>query len=148
MDLARLKEYLELMNRHQLEELEVEENGFRVRLKKKGETIKEMRTVPAGNPAAALSVGASGAPAEPAAGVDEANLIKAPMVGTFYRSANPDADPFVEEGDRIDEGKVLCIIEAMKVMNEVKAERSGTVEEIYLPNGDPVEYGQPLFRIS
>ena len=69
-------------------------------------------------------------------------------MGTFYRAANPDADPFVETGDKVSEGQVLCIIEAMKVMNEIKAERGGTIEEIFVDNGDAVEFGTPLFRLT
>ena len=70
------------------------------------------------------------------------------MVGTFYRSPSPEADPFVETGDKVEEGQTICIIEAMKVMNEVKAERSGTIEAALADNGEPVEFGTPLFRIS
>ncbi len=128
------------MNRHQLEELEVEENGFRVRLKKRGDVLKEVVTQ--------ITAGSTPSLEKPEELVDEALLIRSPMVGTFYRSPNPEAEPFVEEGDRAEEGKVLCIIEAMKVMNEVKAERTLTIEEALVRNGEPVEYGQPLFRVN
>ena len=80
--------------------------------------------------------------------IPEENLIRAPMVGTFYMSPSPESEPFVEVGDSVEEGQTLCIIEAMKVMNEVKAERSGTIEGILVENSEPVEYGTPLFRIS
>ncbi|MEM7264308.1 MAG: acetyl-CoA carboxylase biotin carboxyl carrier protein, partial [Planctomycetota bacterium] len=86
------------------------------------------------------------AAAAPAA-ADTAGAVTSPMVGTFYRSPNPDADAFVDIGDRVEEGQVICIIEAMKVMNEVKAEVSGTLEAILVENGESVEFGQPLFRI-
>ncbi len=143
MDLSRVKELIELMDRHRLEELELEEEGFRVRLSK-GERVREVITVPAaGAPAVAGGVPAAAAE-DP---VDLAGAVTSPMVGTFFRSPNPDSDPFVEVGDRIDEGHVLCIIEAMKVMNEVKAERGGSVEAILVENGESIEFGQPLFRI-
>ncbi|MFQ5653605.1 MAG: acetyl-CoA carboxylase biotin carboxyl carrier protein [Planctomycetota bacterium] len=146
MDLSRLKELINLMNRHELEELELEEGEFRVRLRKRGEKAPEMVALPVAGGGRGLAASSGGAPAEEA--VDEANLIRSPMVGTFFRAPSPDADSFVEVGDRIEEGKVLCIIEAMKVMNEIKAERSGTIEEILVSNGEPVEYSQLLFRIS
>ncbi len=137
---SRLREYIELMNRHQLEELEVEENGFRVRLKKRGDVVKEVSTQ--------TSPGAASSFDQPEEPLDEALIIRSPMVGTFYRAPNPEAESFVDEGDPAEEGSTLCIIEAMKVMNEVKAERKLTIEEILVQNGAPVEYGQPLFRVS
>lgn len=138
------------MDRNQLAELEVESEGFKVRLRKKGDTVREIMSMPAGIPVAGLGPSpAVGAPGEPqAAAIPEENLIRAPMVGTFYLSPSPESEPFVEIGDSVEEGKTLCIIEAMKVMNEVKAERSGTIEGILVENSDTVEYGTPLFRIS
>ncbi len=146
MDLSKLKELIDLMNRHQLEELELEDEHSRVRLRKRGEKIKEVVTVPAAAAAPIAAAPTPGAETEPV--VDEGSVIKSPMVGTFYPAPNPDAEPFVEVGDRFEEGQVLCIIEAMKVMNEIKAEQSGTIEEIYPANAESLEYGQPLFRIS
>lgn len=148
MDLSRVKELIELMDRHQLEELEVEEEGFRVRLSKQGERIREV-IVPAAVSGAAPAVVAAGGGAAPAPAVtaETEGAVTSPMVGTFYRSPNPDADSFVEIGDRVEDGQVICIIEAMKVMNEVKAERSGTVEAVLVDNGESVEFGQPLFQI-
>ena len=147
MDVSRLKELIELMNRHQLAELEMEEEGVRVRLRKQSDRGPEVVTLPAAAaPPVAAVAGAPAAPAAPA--LDDSNTIKSPMVGTFYRAANPDAESFVEVGDTIEEGKVLCIVEAMKVMNEIKAERSGTIEAVLVENGDSIEFGQPLFRIS
>lgn len=146
------------MDRNQLVELEVEAEGFKVRLKKKGEPTREVFSIPGlaglgisshgapgGSPS---SFAAGGPPSSPTESIPEENLIRAPMVGTLYFSSSPEADPFVEAGDRIEEGQVLCIIEAMKVMNEVKAEVSGTIEAVLAENGEPVEYGSPLFRIS
>ena len=148
MDLARLKELIDLMNRHQLEELEVEEENFRIRLRKRGERIKEVVTIP---PAAALPVvSATAAPTENGSkgSAEDGTIVPSPMVGTFYRSANPDAEPFVEVGDRIEKERVICFIEAMKVMNEIKSDVAGTLTEAFVENGEPVEYGQPLFRVS
>ncbi|MEM7166046.1 MAG: acetyl-CoA carboxylase biotin carboxyl carrier protein [Planctomycetota bacterium] len=147
MDTARLKELIELMNRHQLEELEIEDDGFRARLKKKGE--KEVVAMPGIMPGVAAAMpAASGAPAAAAPQVDESQLIPSPLVGTFYRSPSPEADSFVEVGDRIEPDQVLCIVEAMKVMNEVKSDRSGVIEEILVENGESVEFSTPLFRIA
>ena len=100
-------------------------------------------------PAAASAPGtpAAVAPAEPAAG-QEGHVLKAPMVGTFYRSSSPDAKAFVEVGQPVKEGQTICIIEAMKLMNEIEADASGTVKAILVENGQPVEYGQPLFIIG
>ena len=146
MDLARLKELIDLMNRHQLEELEVEEGGSRVRLRKRGtppvvEHWNAVSQVLGGEAQAATADSAS------AVSPDDPTIVRSPMVGTFYRAPNPDAELFVDIGDTVEEGAVLCIIEAMKVMNEIKAERGGTVEEALAENGEPVEYGTPLFRI-
>lgn len=148
MDTSKLKELIELMNRYQLEELSVEEGSFKAHLKKRDDRVKEVIAVPNALPGAPLAapVAAAGAPA--AAPADEANHITSPLVGTFYQSPSPDADAFVEVGDRVEEGQVLCIVEAMKVMNEVKADRSGVLQEVLVENGAAVEYGTPLFRIA
>ena len=154
MDVARLKELIQLMDRNQLAELEVEGEDFKVRLRKKEESVREVVSVPAMGmaPMAAPPAGAAAGAAAPAGdatdAIPEENLIRAPMVGTFYRSPSPESDPFVETGDKVEEGQTICIIEAMKVMNEVKEERSGTIEAALTDNGEPVEFGTPLFRIS
>src|SRR5690606_14021145 len=100
----------------------------------------------------AVPVAASGATQAPAASVPAAapagHVLKSPMVGTFYRSANPTADPYVRVGSQVKEGDTLCIIEAMKLMNEIEADKSGTIREILVESGTPVEYGQPLFVIE
>ena len=100
---------------------------------------------PAARPAIAQSAGPAPA-AEPAA--QEGHVVKAPMVGTFYRSPSPDAKPFVEVGQAVKEGDTICIIEAMKLMNEIEADASGSVKAILVENGQPVEYGQPLFILA
>lgn len=146
MDTSKLKELVELMNRYQLEELSVEEGGFKAHLKKTSERVKEVVTIPGGLPAAALPAASMGAAAP--APIDDASAIKSPLVGTFYRSPSPEADSFVETGDRVEEGQVLCIVEAMKVMNEVKADRAGVVQDCLVENGQAVEFGTPLFRID
>ncbi|MEE8142525.1 MAG: acetyl-CoA carboxylase biotin carboxyl carrier protein [Planctomycetota bacterium] len=144
MDLGRIKDLIDLMNRHQLEELEVEEKDLKVRLRKRPERVS-----PQGGAASMVPAGPSGHAATHAEdnAVEESTLVRSPMVGTFYRASSPAAEPFVEENSRVGPGTVLCIIEAMKVMNEVEAEISGVIREILVENGDSVEYGQPLFRL-
>ncbi|MGE3163705.1 MAG: acetyl-CoA carboxylase biotin carboxyl carrier protein [Planctomycetota bacterium] len=145
MDVSKLKDLIELMNRYQLEELSIEEGGFKAHLKKNSPRPREIITYGgAPLPVGAMDVSgpAGGDPAR-----DDSNAVKSPLVGTFYRSPSPEADAFVEVGDRVEEGRVLCIIEAMKVMNEVKADRAGVVTEVVAENGQAVEYGTVLFRI-
>ena len=127
----------DLMREHELAEIEVESEGFRVRLRKSG-----AGDAPRG----------AGAPAEPAGSEAAgrgpvATVVQAPVVGTFYRAGAPEAAPFVQVGDRVAAGDVLCVIEAMKLMNEIKAEFAGEVVKILADNGQGVEYGQPLFAL-
>ncbi len=143
MELSRLKELIDLMDRNQLEELEVEDGDFKVRLRKKGDKIREVVTVPA---AQAPVGGASPVNVAVPEAEEIGEVVPSPMVGTFYRSSSPGSDPFVDEGDKVEEGQVLCIIEAMKVMNEVKSDRAGTIGEILVENGAAVEFNQPLVR--
>ena len=146
MVLKEIKEMIQLMHEHHLVELEVEREGMKIRLKKNGETVTQsVVAVPA--PVAAPAPAAAPAAQTPAPAVNR-TPIKSPMVGTFYRAPAPDAPPFVETGQTIDVGQVVCIIEAMKLMNEIKAETKGRVVEIPIDNGDPVEFGQPLFIIE
>ena len=147
-----IQELIAVMEGSKLSELEVEVEGVRVRLQKESAPVKqEVVTVSApmmtsANPAGAPSaVGAPAAPLEPSSRYKH---IVAPMVGTFYAASAPDADPYVAVGDVVDEETVTCIIEAMKVMNEIKAEMRGRVREILVENGQPVEFGQPLFVID
>ena len=147
MDLRKIKSLVELMNENALSEVELEEEGMKVRLKKGGAAgvvamapaLMPMHPAPAGAPAS------SAAPAAPAAPAGK--TINSPMVGTFYRAASPQAKPFLEAGAAVGKDTVVCIIEAMKVMNEIKAECEGVVEEILVQNGQAVEFGQPLFRL-
>ncbi len=150
VETSRLKELIELMDRNQLEELEVVDGDQRIRLRKRPEANRAGVSM-AAIPAAGALPGTSGSqgeelPAEP--GIDPELTIQSPMVGTFYRSPGPGTEPFVEVGDQIQEGQVLCIVEAMKVMNEVKSDRAGVVATVLVDDGNPVEFGQPLFLFS
>ncbi|MHC4472661.1 MAG: acetyl-CoA carboxylase biotin carboxyl carrier protein [Planctomycetota bacterium] len=156
MDLKEVERVLELMKQHDLVEVELEdpEKGTRIRLRKAGaETNSHPVVTPTiAIPATAAEIAPVANPtpvAEAGQEEDRANLMEvpSPMVGTFYRAPSPDADPFVEVGDTIDLESVVCIIEAMKVMNEIKAEVAGEVVEILVQNGEAVEFGQPLFLI-
>ncbi|HXI35616.1 MAG TPA: acetyl-CoA carboxylase biotin carboxyl carrier protein [Burkholderiales bacterium] len=157
MDLRKLKKLIDLVQESGIAELEITEGEEKVKIVKGGAVSVSPGAVaptpapvaPAPAPAAASAPGtpAAVAPAEPAAG-QEGHVLKAPMVGTFYRSSSPDAKAFVEVGQPVKEGQTICIIEAMKLMNEIEADASGTVKAILVENGQPVEYGQPLFIIG
>ena len=135
------------MNANGLSELEIEEEGSKVRLVKESSRKAEVVAVP--QMPQVVSQGYL-APAQQAEAPEETGIheITAPMVGTFYRAASPDSDHFVDEGMKVTEDATVCIIEAMKVMNEIHAEVTGTVVEILVENGQPVEYGQPLFKVK
>ena len=149
MDLKQIKGIISLMESSNLTEFEIEEKDLRLRIKRGSEN--DYAIVPA--PATPVSTTAPqpSADSPPEAAIEEeagVNLTKSPMVGTFYRAPSPDNPPFVETGQKVTKGFVLCIIEAMKVMNEIKAESSGTVTAILVENGENVEYGQALFKIK
>ena len=148
MDTQRIHELLDLMKANGLAELEVEEKGVRVRLVKTPPAPPQVTITPAaGAVAAAPSGPAAESAAEPA--IPDGNFIlKSPIVGTFYHASSPEADPFVEPGDEVGPETVVCIIEAMKVMNEIKAETNGIVREVLVENAHAVEYGQPLLVIE
>ena len=150
MNLDEIKRILQLMEANKLVEFEYEDDGRRLKLRR-----AEDRVVTAAMPVAvpaSVPMASAVAAAAPAAAPDArpANLteFKSPLVGTFYRSAKPDSDPFANVGDEVGPEKVLCIIEAMKVMNEIKAEMSGVVREILVKNGQAVEFGEPMFLIE
>jgi acetyl-CoA carboxylase biotin carboxyl carrier protein len=158
MDLRKLKTLIDLVAESSISELEITEGDGKVRIVKgpvgmPGMTMgyPQMMMAPqpapaAAPPAAAAAPAAAEAPAAPAA--PAGHVVKSPMVGTFYRSGNPNSPPFVEVGAVVKEGETLCIIEAMKLMNEIDSDRAGTVKAILVENGQPVEYGQPLFVIE
>jgi acetyl-CoA carboxylase biotin carboxyl carrier protein len=151
MDLRKLKKLIDLVQESGIAELEITEGEEKVKIVKGGGVSISQAPLATPSPAPAAEPRAAGGPAappaEPAAG-QEGHVLKAPMVGTFYRSASPDAKPFIEVGQTIKEGQTICIIEAMKLMNEIEADASGVVKAILVENGQPVEYGQPLFIIG
>jgi acetyl-CoA carboxylase biotin carboxyl carrier protein len=144
MDLRKLKTLIDLVADSGIAELEITEGEGKVRIVKFSQAVQPVAYAP--EAAAAPAPAAATAPAAPAAPVG--HTVKAPMVGTFYRSPNPGAAPFVELGQTVKEGEPLCIIEAMKLLNEIEADKSGVIKEILVENGEPVEYGQPLFVIG
>jgi acetyl-CoA carboxylase biotin carboxyl carrier protein len=150
MDLRKLKKLIDLVQESGIAELEITEGEEKVKIVKGGETTvtplapAATPAGPAGPPAAAAAAAAAAAE-EPA---QEGHVLKAPMVGTFYRSASPDAKSYVEVGQSIKAGETVCIIEAMKLMNEIEADATGIIKAILIENGQPVEFGQPLFIIA
>lgn len=164
MNVKEIKELVDLVAKRGLAGLEVERAGFRLRIEGPRadaialprplapEYAAHVAAVPVPLHAAALApVPVAGAtlPAPPPKAADEGlHVITSPIVGTFYRAANPDADPFVKPGDEVEKGKTLCIVEAMKLMNEIEADVSGTIVEVYPKNGQPVEFGEKLFAIQ
>ena len=148
MDLRKLKTLIDLVSESNISELEITEADGKVRIVK----ADPVGTAPVQYVTAAPALAAAparAAPAvEPAAPVEVGHTVKSPMVGTFYRSANPGSKAFAEVGDAIKEGDPICIIEAMKIMNEIEADKSGTVTRILCENGQAVEFGQPLFIIE
>jgi len=148
IDLDLIKEVLEMMEAHHLSEFEVQGEGLSLRLRK-GYAEEALRAAPVYAHPAAAPAPAPAAPAQPAedAALAGTKPIKSPMVGTFYRSPAPDAEPFCKVGDRVDDESVVCIIEAMKVMNEIKAEVTGEIVKLLVENGATVEYGQPLMLV-
>ncbi|WP_368922733.1 acetyl-CoA carboxylase biotin carboxyl carrier protein [Comamonas aquatica] len=153
MDLRKLKTLIDLVSESNVSELEITEAEGKVRIVKSGGNVVQqfvaapMQATPvqAAAPVAAAPAAAE-APAAPAAVVG--HQVKSPMVGTFYRASSPGAKSFVEVGSQVKEGETLCIIEAMKILNEIEADKSGTVTRILADNGQAVEYGQPLFVIE
>ena len=162
VNMEELRQLIALLRDNGLAELELEREDFRVRLRREGVSVSGDHSqqyiavpAPAPNPSAATAANPpSSATAQPAhqgssavAADQDLHMITSPIVGTFYRSPSPTADPFVKIGSNVEAATVVCIIEAMKLMNEIQAEASGEVVKIYVENGQPVEYGQPLFGI-
>ena len=155
----QIKELIELVSQRRLQGLEIERSGFRLSID--GQTSAKVVAAeatpaapaaiaaPAPAAVAAPAAPATEEPAEDSGGVpDDAHIITSPIVGTFYRSPSPDSEPFADTGTRVEKGQVLCIVEAMKLMNEIESDAAGTVIEIFPKNGQPVEFGEPLFALK
>ncbi len=155
MDIRKVKKLIELLEESGIAEIEIKEGEEAVRISRMptGQMIAHMQPAimqappPAVAPPVAALPATSGAPAAPARRTNE-HVVAAPMVGTFYGAASPGAKPFVEIGSEVKEGQVLCIIEAMKMMNQIESDKAGKITAIMATNGDPVEFGQPLFVIE
>ncbi|MCC7007563.1 MAG: acetyl-CoA carboxylase biotin carboxyl carrier protein [Acidobacteria bacterium] len=158
MDLEDIKQLLELVRAHDLAEFELERDGLKLRVRKAGREIAHgvimapheavaPAAIPVAVPAASASTGAAPAKPEPADAVD-LGVIKSPIVGTFYSATEPGAPPFVQVGDRVAKGQVLCIIEAMKLMNEIESDCDGEIVKVYVENGKAVQFGDRLFAIK
>lgn len=149
MDLRKLKTLIELVEGSGIAELEISEGEERVRITRTVAAAQQIYAAapqPAAAPAAPPPAAAAAEPAKPAA--PEGHVVKSPMVGTFYRSASPGSKPFVDVGQNVNSGDTLCIIEAMKLLNEIDADQTGVIKAILVENGQPVEFGQPLFVIG
>lgn len=153
MDLRKLKTLIDLVSESNVSELEITEAEGKVRIVKSEGVVQQFVAAPAqaapvmAAPVAAAPVVAAPA-AAPAAAAVEGHVIKSPMVGTFYRASSPGAKPFVDVGSQVKEGDTICIVEAMKILNEIEADKSGTIVRVLGENGQAVEYGQPLFVIE
>ena len=161
MDLKLVKKLLDLISDSEVDEVSIEEGDFKLKVKKKAESapanihyqIPPGQAQPAPAPAQPLQAPApaqndSGSAEGSAESQPAGEVVKSPIVGTFYEAPSPDSDPFVKVGDRIEKGQPLCIVEAMKIMNEIEAEFSGTIQKVVVENGQPVEFDQPLFIIK
>ena len=153
MDLDALKDILNLVREHELAEFEMEHDGLKVRIRKAGRdyVVAAAAPAPAPPPAAAPALAPVAPPPTAAVPVDEGvplAVIKAPIVGTLYRAAEPGAKPFVEVGSRVKKGQVLCIIEAMKLMNEIECDVDGEIAAAYVDNGQPVQFGDRIFAVK
>ena len=153
MDIRKVKKLIELLEESNIDEIEIKEGEESVRISRNGGTpAPVMSYAPA--PAVAPAPAPAAAPAAPAAAAAPevaaapANAVLSPMVGTFYRSPSPESDAFIEVGQSVRVGDVLCIVEAMKMMNQIEADRAGTVVAIHVENGEPVEFDQPLITIE
>jgi acetyl-CoA carboxylase biotin carboxyl carrier protein len=149
-DVRKIRRLVELMNEYELTEMDLRDGDIRIRIRKGGDTIvthAPMMAAPVAAPAPAASAPAAPAAAAPTA-AESLPVIKSPMVGTFYVASSPESPPLVKVGDHVGPETSVCIIEAMKVFNEIPAEIKGKIVAVLVENGSPVEYGQPLFRID
>jgi acetyl-CoA carboxylase biotin carboxyl carrier protein len=153
-EIQHIEQLLQFMSEHNLEEFEYSNGGLHIRLRKpsSGVVVAAPRAMSAPEIIVSASVEApqassGAAPASEARSSEDLHLVKSPIVGTFYEAPSPGSEPFVKIGTSVETGKVLCVVEAMKLMNEIESEVSGEVVRIFVENGQPVEYGQPLFGI-
>ncbi|WP_313085683.1 acetyl-CoA carboxylase biotin carboxyl carrier protein [Pseudomonas sp.] len=152
MDIRKVKKLIELLEESGIDELEIHEGEESVRISRHSKQVAMQQPyyaqapmpAPTAAPAAAPAAAADAAPAQPKL---NGTVVRSPMVGTFYRASSPEAKSFVDVGQTVKKGDILCIVEAMKMMNHIEAETSGTIESILVENGQPVEYDQPLFTI-
>ncbi len=154
MDLRKLKTLIDLVSESNVSELEITEAEGKVRIVKAPPTVIQaaapmvMASAPVAPALAAAAQVAAAVPLEAAAPAVTGHMVKSPMVGTFYRASNPGAKPLADVGQQVKEGQALCIIEAMKIMNEIDSDKAGVITKVLVENGQPVEYGQPLFIIE
>lgn len=152
MDIKLIKQVVDLMKRSDISEFEFEEDGFKLRLSSQSaqapQVIQAAPAPAAQAPNPAPAPFGADEPTAPAAEEKGISIIKSPMVGTFYRASSPESPPFVDVGAKVTADSVVCIIEAMKVMNEIQAEFGGKITEVLVENGEAVEYGQPLFKVK
>lgn len=151
MDLKQIKKILDLISESDVNEVSIEEGDFKIKVKKTGtvEQVTYSQPIPQAPVAQAAAPSSAAAPAkETAAPAASGETVKSPIVGTYYEAASPDSDPFIKVGDKVKKGQTLCIIEAMKIMNEIESEFSGTVKELIVSDATPVEFDQPLFIIQ
>lgn len=149
MDIRKVKKLIELLEESGLDELEIREGEESVRISRNSQRAQMMAAAPIMQAAAPAPVAAEAVKAQdaPASREPDGHQVRSPMVGTFYRAAAPDAAAFVQVGQKVQAGDVLCIIEAMKMMNQIEADKAGTISAILVEEGEPVEYNQPLFAI-
>lgn len=149
MDLKEIKQIIDLMKRSDLTEFSVEDENLKLKIRRQGSTPQVVSSTVAA-PATPAPAASNPVHLAPTGEVDEPGVtfIKSPMVGTFYGGSSPENPPFVDINQRVQEGTVVCIIEAMKIMNEIQAETKGTILEVLVENGQPVEYGQRLYKIK
>jgi acetyl-CoA carboxylase biotin carboxyl carrier protein len=163
MDFKQIQELIKMINKSNIGEVSIEEKGFKLTIKQKEEPVQQLIAAPmqqsqpiaayATPPAAVVQASSGGASEKPAKAAeapvaDNTVTIKSPMIGTFYRSASPDKPAFINVGDEIDLGKVVCIIEAMKLFNEIESEVKGRIVKVLVEDASPVEYDQPLFLVE
>jgi acetyl-CoA carboxylase biotin carboxyl carrier protein len=148
-DVKRIRRLVELMNEHELAEIDLRQADQRIRIRKGGEPVVVPGPARSASPSDNASTATAADSAPPARPADEhVLLIKSPMIGTFYAAPSPDAPPFVKVGDHVGPTTTVCTIEAMKVFNEIPAEMSGQIVAVMVENGEPVEFGQPLFKVD